>query len=539
MDDRTEPSGFDTNLLHFMMEPGSYPHAPEEVRHIQTHISHVFIAPPYVYKFKKPVDFGFLDYSTLEKRRKFCRREVQLNRRLTDGIYLGVIGIARREGSYAMEAADRDADLDAFVEYAVKMQQLSDEYFLDSYIQDNRLTHQRLDRVADRLASFYTDQQQDEDLSEWGAIEKIKVNTDENFNQTKRFIGQTIEREAFEAIRHYTHAYYRVHEALFQKRREEGRIVDGHGDLHLEHIYITPDKVMVYDCIEFNDRFRYGDLASDLAFLAMDLDFKGCWREQRYFVARMAEKLDDHDLERIINFYKCYRAYVKGKVKSLQSTEEEVPSEERAQAADLASRYFSLSLSYALLGSDVVAVIFMGRVGTGKSTLSRKFSDMLNIKRFSSDHIRKRSMDLPLTERTPDSKRVLLYSEQVSERTYEKLGEEAAGSEANSVILDATYSKKANRDKLVAKLESEGRDYVFVEARCPDETIKERLQGRENQGDVVSDARLEDFDKLSKAYEPPAEVRDSHIISVSTDQSIEASVGELYTRLAERNLKAN
>lgn len=538
-DDKPAPSGLTGELLHFLKRPGSYPHAPGEVRHIQTHISHVFIVPPYVYKLKKPVDFGFLDYSSLAKRRKYCRREVQLNRRLTEDIYLGVVGIVRREGGYLIGSVDQDPDSGSVVEYAVKMRKLSDEYFLHSYIEEGRLTDRHLDRVAERLARFYTGQQGSKELAEWGAMEKVKVNTDENFNQTKRFIGDTIEGDTFRAIRHYTDAYYEQHRDLFRQRREEGRVVDGHGDLHLEHIYITPDEVMVYDCIEFNDRFRYGDLAADLAFLAMDLDFRGCWREQRYFVSRMTGKLGDRDLERIITFYKCYRAYVKGKVKSLQSTEEEVPPGERGEAADLASRYFSLSLRYALLGSDAMVVIFMGRVGTGKSTLAGWLSDRLKVSRYSSDHIRKRSMGLPLTDRTPRDQRPKLYSREMSEHTYGVLGDKAAGSDESTVILDATYSKKGDREKLVEKLESGGRDYLFVEARCPDGTIKERLRGREEQIGVVSDARLEDFEKLSKAYEPPAELDASHLIPVDTNQSIEDSIRALYAQLAGRNIKAN
>src|SRR5699024_8636239 len=289
------------------------------------------------------------------------------------------------------------------VEYAVKMRMLSDKYFLHAYMEDDRLTEQQLDRVADRLARFYGRQEQDEELSEWGSIEKIKVNTDENFTQTERFIGHTIDPNTYRAIQHYTSEYYREQETLFRRRRDEGRIVDGHGDLHLEHIYVTPEKVMIYDCIEFNDRFRYGDLAADLAFFAMDLDFNGYERESRYFIERMADKLSDEDLTRIIHFYKCYRAYVKGKVKSLQSTGQEVPREEQTGSADLASRYFDLSLRYALTGSEKTVLIFMGRIGTGKSTLSGMLSEELNMDRFSSDHLRKRSMGLPPGERTPRS----------------------------------------------------------------------------------------------------------------------------------------
>lgn len=539
MDNKTEPSGLNAELLHFLKRPDSYPHESDSVQHIQTHISHVFIVSPYVYKLKKEVDFGFVDYSSLKKRRKYCHREVQLNRRLTEDVYLGVVGIAEQDGSYVIGSVDQDLDSGSIVEYAVKMRKLSDEYFLDSYIRDGKLTEQHLDRIVEKLARFYSNQQQGKELSGWGAIDKVKVNTDENFSQTERFIGETIDQSTFQAIQHYVNKYYREHMALFQKRQEAECIVDGHGDLHLEHIYITPDEVMVYDCIEFNDRFRYGDLAADLAFLAMDLDFKGCWKEERYFVDRMTEKLGDSDLGRIITFYKCYRAYVKGKVKSLQGAEEEVPPEERSEAVDLASRYFRLSLRYALLGSEAMVVVFMGRVGTGKSTLSKQLANKLNVDRYSTDHIRKRSMGLPLTERTPDAQRDLLYSKEISEKTYAGLREKAitVGVEGGSVILDATFSKKRDREKLVEVLGINDIDYIFVEARASDETIKERLQARDGQNDVISDARLEDFDKLTKAYENPTEMDSQHIIHINTNQKVEGSSRELYTKLADRNLK--
>ncbi|SMO54788.1 AAA family ATPase [Fodinibius sediminis] len=538
MDNReASSSGPDPGLLHFLEQPASYPHAPEEVHHIQTHISHVFIAPPYVYKLKKPVDFGFLDYSSLAKRKKYCYREVELNRRLTDDVYLGVVGIAGKHGDYRIIPLEEEGEAETVAEYAVKMRKLSDQYFLQFHIENGTLTVDKLNRVADKLARFYQEQQ-DEALARWGSIEQIKVNTDENFQQTRQFISDTIDRPAYDVITYYTNTYFQEHESLFLKRQEQGRIIDGHGDLHLDHIYISPEKVMVYDCIEFNDRFRYGDLAADLAFLAMDLDFNDCWEQERHFVDRMARMLGDDDLIRIINFYKCYRAYVKGKVKSLQSTEHEVPVAERERARRLATRYFNLSLRYALAGSDVLVLIVMGRVGTGKSTLSKHLSEKLGMPRFSSDYIRKRSMDQPLTERTPASRRNKLYSREQSAKTYATLRAKAANA-GNSMILDATFSKIEERRRLTRELESEGIDYIFIEVRAADAIIKERLKAREEQPGIISDARLEDFKSLSRGYEPPVELQDNHSVRVDSGQPVEESIRELYTRLAERNLKIN
>lgn len=234
MSQKSENSGL-SKLLHFLEQPESYPHQADEVQHIQTHISHVFIAGTFVYKLKKTVNFDFLDYNTLEKRKKLCYQEVKLNRRLSDDIYLGVIGFAKKEETYFFE--EEHLDSEKIVEYAVKMNKLPDEHFLIRYVEDDKLTREHLDRVADTLAAFYRDQNQHSELSKWGEIETIKVNTDENFEQTEPFIGQTIDQNSFTAIRYFTNRYFQQNGRLFQQRIEDGRIVDGHGDLHLEHIH--------------------------------------------------------------------------------------------------------------------------------------------------------------------------------------------------------------------------------------------------------------------------------------------------------------
>lgn len=522
-------------LLEFLAQPESYPHQPDQVEHIQTHISHVFIAPPFVYKLKKPVDFGFLDYSTLEKRHIFCQREVVLNRRLCEGIYLGVVAITKQGDQFVVEPED---DSGKIVEYAVKMRKLPEEYFLHRYIEEGELTDQHLDRVAEVLADFYSSQDPDEEILKWGKIENIRYNTDENFTQTEQFVGQIIDANSFKAIRHFTNRYFEDRKDLFEKRIEEKRIVDGHGDLHLDHIHITEEQVRIYDCIEFNKRFRYGDLAADIAFLAMDLDFANCWQAERYFIDRMAEKLDDPDLHQILDFYKCYRAYVKGKVKSLQSTEEEVSEEDRKESAELASRYFDLSLRYALLGSKPTAFVFMGRVASGKSTLAEHFSDKLNIDRFSSDIIRKKIAELPLKKRTPAAKRPELYSVEMSEKTYRTLQEKAVANldQGKSVILDATFSKRWGREQLTEMLKDAGYAYLFVEAEVSDEIIEERLKDREQKSDVISDARLEDFQKLSKAYDPPEEMDEEYRIPINTGRPVEKTLEELYLKLVDHNI---
>ncbi|HSH17456.1 MAG TPA: phosphotransferase, partial [Verrucomicrobiae bacterium] len=221
-------------LLPFLLNPHSYPHRPSSVRLVQTHASFVFIAPPYVYKVKKPVNFGFLDFSTLEKRRHFCEREVLLNRRLSPHIYLGVVPIAAPKGRFVFGAAG------PVVEYAVKMRKLPDGHFLDQLVEHGQVGPAEFKRLVQVLKQFYQTQQPDADIESWGRIDRLRISTDENFRQTKEFIGHTLSRAAFEVIRFYTACFYAQHKRLFAARIKEHRIRDCHGDLHLEHIHLTP-----------------------------------------------------------------------------------------------------------------------------------------------------------------------------------------------------------------------------------------------------------------------------------------------------------
>jgi len=526
-----------SNLVRFMEQPESYPHQPEDVQHIQTHISHVFLAGSFVYKIKKPLDLGFLDYSTLEKRKTLCQREVELNRRLSDDIYLGVIGFKKQDGRFTFE--EENLESEDISEYAVKMRRLPEEYFLHNFIEEDNLAREHLDRVADTLASFYMNQNQQKELSEWGEIEAIRVNTEENFEQTTSFIGNTISPGSFEAIRYFTNNYLKERKEFFRRRIASGRIVDGHGDLHLEHIHITSEKVQIYDCIEFNERFRYGDLAADLAFLAMDLDFNDCWQLERYVIDQMAKRLEDESLPEIIDFYKCYRAYVKGKVKSFQSAEDEVPEKERERAAKRARQYFNLSLRYALLGSDPAVIIFMGRVGTGKSTLANHVADRLNLKIFSSDSVRKTLAGLPLDKRTPTADRSSIYASEMTSRTYKSLTKSAVQEVegGQSVVLDATFSSRERRQKLRDQLEGKSIPYLFVEARASDETIISRLEERVDKEGVISDARREDFEMLDSGYSAPDELESEQLIQVSTNQPPDETINDLYRKIIDRHIE--
>ena len=509
-------------LLAFLLDPRSYPYKPKRVQLVQTHASYVLLVPPYVYKVKKPVNFGFLDFSTLEKRRYFSEREVELNRRLCQGTYLGVVPISIRKGRLAFGEGGE------VVEYAVKMRKLPEKYFLKRRLERGEVGSDDLDRIVEKLAAFYEGQATTEEIKEWGRIEKLKISTDENFRQTEGYIDLTLSRPAFEAIKFYTESFYAQMALLFESRILEGRIKDCHGDLHLEHIHVSPQALCIYDCIEFNDRFRYLDVANDVAFLAMDLDYNGRPDLARLFVSRMAQKLDDPGMLQLMDFYKCYRAYVRGKVESLRSSEPEVPELERERSLEQARRYFHLALNYAVVGSEPHVLVVMGVVGSGKSVLAVRLAQELGWEVFSSDRVRKELAGLPLYERSKGAVRSWLYSEAMTEKTYETLFQHAEKGvkEGRSVILDATFSRRLHRDRLREQLKPLGSPYCFIETWASDEVLKARLKSREGKADEVSDARFENFAALSQSYEPPHELNPLQFLLIQTKGPKEETVIE-------------
>src|SRR6266511_498421 len=355
----TTPDRQSQELTAFLESPASYPHRPTEIHAIQTHISWVFIASPFVFKVKKPVNLGFLDFSTLEKRHYFCQREIELNRRLAPEIYLGVVPIYKTGSDFSFNAEGE------VVEYAVKMKELShggpdrrslgEGGFLSELLEKNLVGEKKINRLITTMNRFYKTESPTPEIEQWGTPEKLKISTDENFAQVEPCVGKTISQAAFETIRHFTNRFYIVNENLFCERIQQHRILDCHGDLHLDHIHLTPDATTIFDCIEFNDRFRFIDIANDLAFLAMDFDFEGRTDLGNLLLRNAAREFGDDGILKVSDFYKCYRAFVRGKVQSIQgiSMKTTTPEEHAKQAA----RYFRLALRYAVSGSEPLVLV--------------------------------------------------------------------------------------------------------------------------------------------------------------------------------------
>ncbi len=530
------PSKSIAALRDALSKPSVYPHAPNEVTLRQTHISIVALVPPWVYKVKKPVELGFLDFSSLEKRRTYCEEEVRLNRRLCEHTYEGVVPIVDTGDGLRVDPAHGGDETD-IVEYAVKMRYLDPEQFLDARLARGEATASDVDRVARTLCAFYKERTSGPEIATAGWIENLRENTDENFEQTTDQVGTALSQPAYDALRYYTDRFYDQKAALLHRRRAGGLVVDGHGDLRLEHVHLTKDRVCIYDCIEFNERFRHLDVANDVAFLAMDLDFQGRPDLALRLVDRIAETLGDPELNQIIDFYKCYRAYVRGKVEGMRAAEDEISDEEREASRTQARRHYQWALRYAVAGSDPLVIVVFGRSGTGKSTQAAALADDLGWTHLSSDRVRKQHAGLPLDKRASEAERERLYSADMTERTYRTLQQRAVerGREHRGTVLDATYSDPDRRNDLRTALRAADIPYAFVELQAPDEMLRERLATRSADSATASDARVEDFDMLDARYQPPTALEDPFHVRVDTEDAPEETTLAILKALIRLN----
>jgi len=328
-----------SRLLQGLSVPKAYPHNPKEVKLVQTQISAVFLTGEYVYKLKKPVDFGFLDFTTLDKRQFYCQQEVTLNKRLCAETYLGVVPITKDGDGFAVERSG------AVVEYAVKMRHLPYDRMMDNLLQTRQVTPEMLERVAGKLVDFHRQAELGAELAGIGGPDVVKQNVEENFVQTESYINHTITPEQHTNLSKYSHSFLDHNRGLLNNRVQQGRIRDCHGDLHAAHICFTGD-ICIFDCIEFNERFRYIDVASEVAFLAMDLDFHGHGELARHFVKAYARTSGDGELHRLLDFYKCYRACVRGKVEVFKLNDPHISEEEKTRTLAVARKYFDLAESY-------------------------------------------------------------------------------------------------------------------------------------------------------------------------------------------------
>jgi len=499
-------------LMAALTKSEAYHHRPSRVEWLQTHISWIFLADDLVYKVKKPVDFGFLDFSTLANRKHFCEEEVRLNRRLCPDIYLGVEPIIRDQTGRVVFGGDGPP-----LEFAVKMRRLPEEGMMLRRLARNEVDEKEIDRIAGLLVPFYRCAETGGRVNHFGRPELIEHNIHENFDQTADYVGLALSRGRYDSIREYCAGFLKDRTGLLSRRVDTGFIRDCHGDLHMANICLG-ERVWIFDCIEFNERFRFSDVASDISFLAMDLDF--------YRRADLSDRLievyvrmsGDRELTDLLDFYKCYRSYVRGKIHCFTAHETGLSALEKSAALKKARCHFTLAYQYAGGQPRLRILVFMGLMGTGKSYWAGQAGRCLGAEVVGTDRVRKQ-----LAGQDPETRHYVafgqgLYSPEMSGRVYQEMLDRAeeqvrAGLD---VVLDGAYLKEAERRRIVSLAVRCGAEVTFVHVRAAERVVRARLANREARGHSVSDGRLEISDQQARLFEAFGDLSPAKVIRLDT-----------------------
>ncbi len=505
-------------LVRDLLRPAAYPHPVDRVRLVQTHISYVFLAGDHVYKVKKPVNFGFLDFSTLGKRRYYCHQEVRLNSRLCAGTYLGVSRVSRRGGRFVLDGRG------PAVEYAVHMRRLPAERMMHTLLAAGQVSEAMVGALAERLAAFHAAAATSRRIAEYGDW-AVRYAWDENFRQWRPYLGETITPAHDRILRAYGEAFFARRRDVLRRRIEELRIRDCHGDLRCDAVCFS-DGLCIYDCIDFNRRLRYTDVAGDVGFLAMDLDYRGRADLAQAFVRSYLEASGDADLAAVVDFYRCYRACVRGKVESFRLGEPEVSPRDHRSARRAARRYFRLACRYAASLPPALLIITCGLPATGKSTLARRLAEASGAEVVSSDVLRKELAGIAPTERRFEPFGGGIYSAAFSDRTYAALSEAARSPlrVGRSVILDASFVRRKHRRQAARVAREEGAQFVCVESQAGPEVVRRRLARRLREGGDPSDARWEIYAAQKRIFQRPTEVDPERHVVVDSALSLRAQV---------------
>jgi len=507
-----DPVNDTERLLAGLQSPDAYPHPVSAIRTAETHISRVLLTGEYAYKIKRPVKLGFLDFSTLERRRTFCEEELRLNRRYSPDLYLDVVAIT---GTAEAPRIGGDGEP---IEYAVRMRQFPDDALLSRELRRGVVTPEQIDALARAIADFHSRAAVALPESPWGTCEAIWAPIAENFDQLHTAGVDSLQ---VQLLRDWSQSEFERLRDVFDERRRGGFVRECHGDLHTNNILLLNGEPRMFDCVEFNESFRWVDVLSDLAFLCMDLADIGRHDFAHRLLNTFLEITGDYAGLKVWRFYLVYRAIVRAKVAAIRSRQTEEPGP-RADASREVDNYLTLAGQYTQPRVPKL-IIAHGPAGSGKSTLTRRLVDELGMIRIRSDIERRRTS----VSSSADDR----YSESSRQHVYDQMERQAESviHSGQSVIVDATFLSRTNRATFHRLAERLSVEFVILDFQAPLEILQERIMRRQSVGQDASEATVEVLTtQLHSAERLDAEERD---LAIEVDTTREDAAVILVHRL--------
>jgi uncharacterized protein len=513
-------------LIQAMLEPGFYPHPVREpIQLLQTHISYVLLTGDYAYKVKKPVDFGFLNFSTLERRRHFCQEELRLNQRGAPGLYLQVLPIGQTQGRFQLGSSGEP------VEYALKMRQFPQEQLFSNLLERGELTPALMEELGRVVAAFHAQAETNDYIRSFGRPERVREAFDENYAQTQRYVGGPQTAEQYQETQAYTERFFAERQELFYQRMAQDRIREGHGDLHLGNLCWWEGQILLFDCIEFNEAFRFVDTMYDVSYAVMDLDARHRSDLGNAYLNTYLEETGDWEGLKILPIYLNRQAYVRAKVTSFLLDDPAAAEADKANAFYTAARYYRLAWEYTLPKQGQL-FLMAGLSGAGKSTVARYLARQRGAIHIRSDAVRKHLAGIPLRQRGGPE----VYTPEMTEKTYRRLvelGVELAR-EGYSVILDAKFDRQALRGMAIEQAQKCGIPLRILHCYAPEAVLRERLQRRMAAGTVeggnladIADATADLLAQQQAQWQDFSEGERSYLTVLDTSQDWQAQLQEI------------
>ena len=505
MDERDFPA-----LISGLLRPQAYPHPAFDLAHVETHISHVLLAGDYAYKLKKPIELGFLDFSTLDRRRHCCHEEIRLNRRLASKLYLGVVAVT---GDPLSPRVGGDGPA---LEYAVQMRRFPDDARLDRL----DLGPEIVDALADQVATFHEQIPNVDPASRFGTPDAVLAPMLENLRHVRGCIDERADRDLLDRLEGWTRARWRELTPLIEQRRRDGHVRECHGDMHRANVALVEGRVLIFDAIEFSPDLRWIDTASELAFLVMDLEEAGQEGFARRLLNRYLARSGDYGALAVLDFYKVYRAMVRAKVLAIRRSQGDVEAPERERDRVDCARYLRLAESYTRARRSRL-VITCGLSGSGKSRLALRLREAAPMIHLRSDVERKRLFGLPPEARTTAEIADRIYSEEATERTYRRLRAlaETVLDCGYDALVDATFLSRARRRLFLELALEKGAGFAILSLGAPLEELAHRVARRLAAGIDVSEASLAVLASQRGARESLDDAERRHVIPVDTSET--------------------